>query len=55
MTLYLTRRYRDQTRWGVFTNLWPTRRNQIDRAACQTWYLNWHLGIVVVEAYGKAG
>ena len=46
----LTRSY-GRTRWGVFTNLWPTALSRGDRDTLGTWYANLHTPRYVLEIY----
>ena len=42
MRFYFTRYHRGQTPIGVFSNLWPSTVNRIDRQTIGVWYLAIH-------------
>jgi hypothetical protein len=53
MKVYIRRYSPLFTRWGVFTNLWPTHVSKKDRNTDGIWYCNLHTPLGVVECYGE--
>ncbi len=50
---FITHRHlTNQTRLGMFTNLWPTQLCRDDRATTGGWYLHLHIGTFRLEILG---
>ena len=49
---YLRRRLAGESRWGLYTNLWPTAGSRVDRRTLGVWYVSGHFGMLRVGGSG---
>lgn len=52
MKAALFRRYANQSPFGIYSNLWPSRRCRIDRETLGTWYAEVHAGPYRLSLWG---
>ncbi len=56
MTSVIVRKYTaGYTRWGIFTNLWPSALCKTDRRTVRAWYVHVHTPWRIVEWCGTVG
>ena len=56
MSSFIVRKYTaGYTRWGIFTNLWPTALCRTDRRTVRAWYVHVHTPWRIVEWCGTVG